>query len=492
MFRSVYLIARREYLSYVATWGFWLSLASVPVFMIVGASIPALIQSSQPVRHYVIIDQTGDGLDGVVQAALERERREQARAALEAASLMVPDPARRERALAAFDADPAGLDGLPEALAILGLEESAGTFTAGNGRQIRVEAPARDIDGLRPYLLGELRVQTADGPRSLFAAIFISRDAGSGLPEITYYATNVTEQSLSGAARRALREYLRDQALQERGLDPAEIRSLSGLEPLYRNLNPAAVEEESEVTAADWAPFIVAIMLAFILWTAVFSVANMLLTSLVEEKGGKIIELLLSTVRVRDLLIGKLLGVAGVSLTLFVIWGFIGSLASLAAAQFLSAFDPAIAAFISQAFRPGLLLAALGYFLVGYLMYGALFLAMGSLCETIQDAQTLMGPVILILMVPILILSFAMRSIDAVAVQIASWVPIWTPFIMIARLPTEPPLWEIAGTTALMVATMAAVIWGASSVFQQGALGHANADSVKRIFSRKKPDHEDD
>ncbi len=486
MFRSIYLIARREYLSYVATWGFWISLASVPFFMVIGASIPALIQSSQPVRHYVVIDQTGTGLDGVIQAALERERREQTRAALEAASMMVADETRRDRAMQAFDADPVGLDGLPEALAILGLEESASAFAAGNGRMIRVDAPARDIDGLRPYLLGEARVNTQEGPRSLFAAIFIDTDQQTGRPEITYYSTSVTEQSLSGGARRALREYLRDQALQERGLDPAEIRALSDIEPGYRNLNPAAAEEEAEVTAADWAPYIIAIMLAFVLWTAVFSVANMLLTSLVEEKGGKIIELLLSTVRVRDLLIGKLLGVAAVSFTLFAIWGLIGSLASIVAVQFLSAMDPAIAGFISEAFRPGLFLAALGYFLVGYLMYGALFLAMGSLCETIQDAQTLMGPVILILMVPIMILAFAMRSIDSVAVQIASWVPIWTPFIMIARLPDEPPLWEIAGTTGLMVLTMVLIIWGASSVFQQGALGHANADSVKQIFSRKK------
>ncbi len=486
MFRSIFLIARREYLSYVATWGFWLSLASVPLFMLVGASIPALIQSSQPVRHYVVIDETGNGLDGVVQAALERERREQTRAALEAASLMVPDRDRRERALAAFDADPAGLDGLPEALAILELEDSASAFAAGNGRMIRVEAPARDIDGLRPYLLGEARVDTPDGPRSLFAALFISPAPDSNVPEIVYYSTNVTEQSLPGAARRALREHLRDQALQERGLDPADIRALSNIEPGYRNLNPAIVEAEAEVTAADWAPFIIAVVLAFLLWTAVFSVANMLLTSLIEEKGGKIIELLLSTVRVRDLLIGKLLGVAAVSFTLFAIWGIIGSLVSLLAVQFVSALDPAIAEFITQAFRPGLFFAALGYFMVGYLMYGALFLAMGSLCETIQDAQTLMGPVILILMVPMLILVFAMQSIDSMVVQIASWVPIWTPFIMIARLPTEPPLWELAGTTALMIATTVLVIWGAASVFQQGALGHANADSVKRLFSRKK------
>ncbi|GGG90034.1 hypothetical protein GCM10007420_01330 [Glycocaulis albus] len=484
--RAIYLIARREYLSYVATWGFWLSLASVPLFMLIGASIPALVQSAQPVRHYVIIDETNTGLDDVIQASIERERREQTRAALEAAAAVSADAATRERALAAFDADPLGLDGLDDALEILGMQGSADMIAAGTGRLIRLDAPARTLEGLRPYLLGERQVATPDGPRSLFAAVFISQEAGSDLPLINYYSTNVTEQSLSGAARRALRDHVREQALAERGLDPAEIRELSSLEPEIRNFNPATVDD-SEVGAADWAPFIVAIVLAIMLWTAIFSVANMLLTSLIEEKGGKIIELLLSTVRVRDLLVGKLLGVAAVSFTLFAVWGLIGTTVMLLAGTFLQGIDPELAGLIGEAVQPGLFLAALGYFMVGYLMYGAIFLALGSLCETLHDAQTLMSPLILVLMLPLMILVFAMRSIDSVAVQIVSWVPIWTPFIMIARLPSDPPLWEIAGTTAVMLLTLFLVLWGAASVFQQGALGHANADSVKRIFSRKKP-----
>lgn len=484
--RAIYLIARREYLSYVATWGFWLSLASVPLFMLVGAAIPALVQSAQPVRHYVIIDETGTGLDGAIQRFIEREGREQTRAALEAAALVSADAQTRERALAAFDADPLGQEGLDEALAILGMSGNAEMFDAPGGRLIRLDAPARTIDGLRPYLTGERRVATPEGSRSVFAAIFISREAGAELPLITYYSTNVTEQALAGAARRALREHVREEALAARGLDPAEIRALSSLEPEMRNLNPATVDD-SEVGAADWAPFIVAVILAIMLWTAIFSVANMLLTSLIEEKGGKIIELLLSTVRVRDLLVGKLLGVAAVSFTLFAVWGLIGTIVLMIAGTFLQGIDPEIASFIAEAVQPGLFLAALGYFVVGYLMYGAIFLALGSLCETLHDAQTLMSPLILVLMLPLMILVFAMRSIDSLAVQIVSWVPIWTPFIMIARLPSEPPLWEIAGTTAVMLVTLILVLWGAASVFQQGALGHANADSVKRVFSRRKP-----
>ena len=71
--RAIYLIARREYLSYVATWGFWLSLLSVPLFMLVGGGLPALIEGSQPTRHYAIIDETGAGYGDALRAAFADE-----------------------------------------------------------------------------------------------------------------------------------------------------------------------------------------------------------------------------------------------------------------------------------------------------------------------------------------------------------------------------------------------------------------------------------
>jgi len=67
-------------------------------------------------------------------------------------------------------------------------------------------------------------------------------------------------------------------------------------------------------------------------------------------------------------------------------------------------------------------------------------------------------------------------------VRAASWVPLWTPFLMMARLPSDPPLWELLGSGALMLITTALVLWGAGLVFRQGALGQANADSFKRWF----------
>ncbi|MEO1038627.1 MAG: ABC transporter permease [Pseudomonadota bacterium] len=480
-----YLIARREYLSYVATWGFWLSLISVPVIMVVFGSLPLLVQSSQPTRYYVIIDETGAGYDDIVQASLESGRRERAREALTLIGRAAGDDAL-QRALAAFDRDPVGLEGLPAALAELGVDESAGAFAEGFGRQVRVTAPAQSAEGLHPYLLGQRSIDTPTGPGELYGAIIIRQGEDRPLA-VDYLSVNIAEADLGRQARNALERRLRRDFLVERGLQSADIDQLNALRPPVRNLDPSSGDEEdAAVTLADRAPFAASIMLAWVLWISVFSVANMLLTSLIEEKSGKILEVLLSTARFHEIIIGKLAGVAAVSFTLFAVWGLVGGLAMVVGGAALATVEPELAQAITAAIEPGLLLAALGYFVIGYLMFGAIFLAIGSLCETLQEAQSLMSPVILFLMAPMLILAVSFTSMDSAFVQFASWVPVWTPFLMMARLPYEPGLTEILATSALMLVTMVAVLWGAAAVFRQGALSQANVDSVKRFFQRKK------
>jgi ABC-2 type transport system permease protein len=479
--RAILLIARREYLSYVATWGFWLSLLAVPIFAVIGGAVPALIEQSQPTRYYAVVDETGQNLAGVIRDSQRSDARAQARRMLETLSDGRGDEAR-ERALAAFDSDPDGLDGLDDALSEAGLEGARAVIAPDRTDSVMVDAPGASVEALRPYLTGARTIDTPEGERALFA-VFVLSNAGDGPLSVTYLSANITARELRNDVVSILRSHMREQAFIAQGLTPDTVASVLDLSPSLITIDarPDAAAD-AEVTSADRAPFVVAVVLAFILWIAVFSVANMLLTSLVEEKGGKIIELLLSTARFHEILIGKLAGVAGVSATLFVIWGLVGGVIAAIGGAALQSFDPRLAEVLASAFDPMLLAAALFFFAVGYLMYGSIFLAMGSLCDTLQDAQTLMGPVIWTLMLPLLFLVFSLEASDSMLVRAASWVPLWTPFIMMARLPADPPLWEVAGASALMVVTMMVVLWGAAAVFRQGALRQADADTVRRWF----------
>ncbi|MCW5724388.1 MAG: ABC transporter permease [Maricaulaceae bacterium] len=483
--RAIYLIARREYLSYVATWGFWLSLFSLPLFGLLGFGLPTLIESGQPTRYYVLIDESAAGrFDAAVQAEFDQGRQMRAREALRAAGRMVADEARIEAAVAALEARD-GLDGLPDALRMLGLPADALPLDSLAGRYVRVAAPGAAAEDLRPYLMGEMTMSTPEGLQPLFAVVVIRPD-GAGAA-VDYWSANLTDDGLKNQVTRAVQAALRRDALLAEGVAAGALAAADALRPAVRELHPSREAAEADVRVEERLPLYMGIALAFMLWTVVFSVVNMLLTALIEEKGGKILEVLLASARYHEILTGKLLGVAAVSATLLLFWGGLGAVTLIGVQQFAQAADLPVADILGALFDPALLLPAAGYFVVGYLMFGSVFLAVGSLCETLQEAQTLMGPLLLIMMAPLFIVMTALNSLDSPFLAFASWVPFWTPFVMMARLPAGVPPAEIAATTALMLATMTAIIWAAAVVFRQGALGRADAGSVRKLlrFGRK-------
>ncbi len=461
--RAIYLIARREYLSYVATWGFWLSLASMPMFMALGFGLPILIENSQPTRYYTLIDESGGTLEAALDAQRAASRQAQAEMTREAMTEMLGDNPAVEAAIAEA---PAPAD-----------------------KYIRVNPPASDIESLRPYLLGEQNVDTDDGEQPLFAAIYLRQDAG-GAVEIEYWSTNLTDGELRSDIRQTLREYMQLNRLLENGVSPELVAAAGELTPTVRELNPERSADMAEVTSAERLPIIVAIAVAFGLWIVIFSVVNMLLTAMIEEKGNKVLEMMLASSRHHEILTGKLLGVAGVSTTLLLVWGGLAATVGLTLQQLPIAAGIPLGEIMAAVLDPGLIFPAIGYFIIGYLMYGAIFLAIGSLCETLQDAQTLMSPMMLIMMVPLFLVMVAADAPDSPIIVFASWVPLWTPFIMLARLPQDPAMFDILGTTVVMVITAVVVIWGAGVMFRMGALNQANQDTVKgwfRIGGRRKP-----
>jgi ABC-2 type transport system permease protein len=278
-----------------------------------------------------------------------------------------------------------------------------------------------------------------------------------------------------------MRDLMREEALSAAGVASEAVRRANAMAPRMTEFNPEREAAEAEVTLADRLPFFMGVAMGFVLWTVVFSVVNVLLTSVIEEKGAKILEALLASARYHEILAGKLLGVAGVSATLMGVWGLFAA-ASLISASQSGAALPTQA--LDALLDPALLLPFAGYFILGYLMFGAIFLAVGSLCETIQEAQTLMTPMIFILMVPMFMLPVMFRSPDAPILVAMSWIPLYTPFLMMIRLPTDPPLIEIVGTTLVLLVTTVLIVWGAGGVFRAGVIGRAGPDGLKRIVGR--------
>jgi len=466
----VLLVARRDYFAYIGAWGFWLSLLTAPLIIAVLLFAPILLARAEPPRVLTIVAERQADAAAVRTAFAAhalRDARTEIRGYLAATS-----PSLEAPAIAAFDAAPDRAAAIAAARTVVAerAPQALGAFPAPSPRYQIVDAPAREIHALRSYLDG---AQALPDGRMLYGALNIRR-APAGAPVIEYWSTALNHDEPTNVAHRAMRLEMQREALAAQGLPPGEAERLQAFDPQIVQFDPRATTGES-VTLRERAPFYAALALAFVLWSVVFSVANMLLNGVIEEKSNKILDTLLTSVSPLQMLMGKLLGVAAVSATLFLFWGALGGTLLTMAAERAS--DNVLGQIAAAFLDPRLLVAFFIGFVAGYLMYGAIFLALGSLCESLQEAQTLLGPVALVLAMPMLLITPALDNPNAPIIETASWIPLFTPFLLLVRAPSGLSWIEIAGMGAMMFATVAVLLWLAARVFKAGVVDQVSMSS---------------
>ena len=470
---AISLVARRDYFAYVGAWGFWVSLLMAPLVIAALTVGPLFLSRAEPPRLLTILgDRPGDvalAMQAFGDDARERARRDVA-GYLDAAA-----PSQKQAALAAYDAAPGAPAAVGAARALIATRapQALRGFPSPTPRYFVVPSPAPNMESVRPYLDGQ---RTLPDGRALYGALNIRRTAQG--PAIEYWSTNLSHQEPLAIVREAVRTEMRREALAQHGVDSTESDRLDALDPQTQQFDPRPSAPQGRITLRQRAPFYAAILLSFILWSVVFSTANMLLNGVIEEKSNKILDTLLTSVTPLELLTGKLLGVAAVSATLFLFWGALGGVLLNAAASRMG--DSMLGQIAAGFLDPRLLAAFLIGFLAGYLIYGAIFLALGALCESIQEAQTLLGVATLIMAMPMMLIAPALDNPNAPLIEAASWVPLFTPFMLLIRAPSDLGWIEIAGMGAVMIVFAALVLVLAARVFHAGVIDQLSLASWRR------------
>ena len=455
------LIARREYLAYVRTVGFWLSLLSLPLFAALGGALPLLAMNSEPTRVAAVVEApTGSPLKVAVEARMTERDRERAVDAI--AALVIPEAgveaSRRIRALGEREGIEAAL---AEARRIA--PTAAANYRAPRSRLTLQEPPAEVLaaapgDAREAVVRDLLNAEE----RELDAVVLLSREGEA--PTARVWSAKASDDTVQDAVSSALRDVVRAERYAALGVGADTVRDIDSLRPEVALLSPRS-QSGGEVSFRDRLPALIGFGFGFLLWSLVITGASILLNSVMEEKSNKILEVLLSSASPGEILTGKVLGVAALTLTVMLTWGGLGAVG-------LTAGVPDVARDLWNILsEDGLIAYFLLYMAGGYLMYAVLFAAIGAFCETPRDAQTLMGPIMMLLIVPILAMQFALRTPDALFVKVLSWVPLFTPFLMSARIPSGGvgPV-EIAATTAGMFAMAVFMVWIAGRAFRAGAL----------------------
>ena len=268
-------------------------------------------------------------------------------------------------------------------------------------------------------------------------------------------------------------------------------------------------DKESSASSA-MASSLIGLVLGFLLYFILVIYGAMVMQSVIEEKSSRILEVMVSTVKPFEMLMGKILGVALVAAVQIAVWGL---LLVLCSAVIMPAFMPenildsvhqaqagadVAALAMQQNIEPEMLTAlsslldtghiamiislVLFFTMGGFLLYASLYAAVGASVDQAQDAQQLTTPITIPIIVAFVVTMMIMKDPNSPVVFWCSMIPFTSPVVMVARIPSGIPAWEIATSLALLYATFVICVWGAAKIYKIGIFMHGSKPSLRDLW----------
>jgi ABC-2 type transport system permease protein len=445
--RKTIAVAKREYNAGVKTKAFLISLLVMPLLM-GGGFVAQLILKDQvdtQEKRFAIVDRTSDRqLSQALSQAVAVRNKEQ-----------ITDPESGRQIKPVFTLEDVQASGeSPDAVEQQRFELSE--------RVRRGEIFAFLDIGPEVYEYGEA------------AAAVAAPTAGAQLDRalIRYQSASPTYDDFRDWARPILEHAIHEKRFQSAGLSSAVVRStLAPVMLVSKGLSEKEAKTGEIREAKDENP-VVAILgpaaLMLLMFMLIFVGGTPALQGIVEEKMQRIAEMVLGSVRPFELMMGKLLGLMAISLTLAALY--------LAGGYWLADHYE-----VAESISPGVLAWFIAYLVVGVVMYGALFIAVGAACSDLRDTQTMLWPVMLVAMLPLFVWINVVREPASTFSTVASLIPTATPMLMILRIAVPPGVvwWQPALGLILMLLTTVVFVYAAGRIFRVGILMQGKGASFR-------------
>ncbi len=309
----------------------------------------------------------------------------------------------------------------------------------------------------------------------IFAYIRIPQDAIERTGEIAYHSQSPTYRDLAKWIQQVLVSEIRKQRIAAAGLDPALVRRLNE-RPMLRSYGLAERTESGGVKKAQRVnqaqTYMIPVAAMFLLFMLVMTSAPLLLNNVLEEKMQRIAEILVSSVSPFELFLGKLVGMVFVSWTLSIL--YLGGVAFLAHRfGFSSAIPPSLYAWF------------LFFQLLALFIFGSIFSAFGAAASEIRDAQSMMMPAMILVMMPMFVMGPVLNNPNSGFAVAVSLIPFATPFLLLLRIaiPPGPATWEIVAGVAGSMAFTLMIVWVASRIFRVGILAQGQTPSFRKMLA---------
>jgi ABC-2 type transport system permease protein len=498
------LVAVREYLENIRTRGFWISILLLPVILVVVIAVPALIYEREAAARYTVLDYSGWAFNAIHQAGV-RDDLDRLVARLDQV-----DPAAVPDFVARFHAELPPPDTDARARHLSDMARLISQLQIQGLNIIDPDAPTEQFVhwwvSRSPQLMALIpdaalrRFQFVPTPGAdraqlngmlmqnrLLGYFVIPDDPIASSAGARYVTRNLTNRDLESWFAGVATRVIRDRRIREENVDPATadwIQQPVRFQALHLGAEGTMEEVRITDTLGQWAP----VAFVYFLWISIFSVSQMLLTNTIEEKSNKLVEVLLSSLSPLELMAGKILGIAATGLTIVGCWMLMLAIVVLGLPALLAL--PSGLDLSGLVANPVFLVSFVVYFLLGYLFYAALLCGIGSFANNLKEAQTLMMPVQLCLFVPLLVMIPIARDPGGLLAQTMSWIPPFTPFVMMNRAAQPPDVMTYVFTTLLLLASIWLALRFAARVFETGILMTGKPPRLRQLVGmlwRRRP-----
>ena len=345
----------------------------------------------------------------------------------------------------------------------------------------------------------------------VFGILVVGQDIATNPSNLQLFAYESSTINIESAITDQVRTIIESEKLKEYNIDDIDAILEAIKTPVsiqVKQLNESGDAQES----SSIRNIALAYIFGFLIYMFVFLYGNMVLQGVIEEKSTKVMEVMVSSVKPFQLMMGKILGIASVAVTQFVIWVvfilIVGGAAmsllgvnEMMAAASAAAMDPAammgagaevpamdeeLVAIISSVTDPAYLFRILGgflvYFIGGYLLYAAMFAAVGSAVDNEKDTNNLQMPITIPLILALFVMMSAMQDPHGPLAFWFSIIPFTSPIVMMVRLPYGVPGWELALSIGLLVVTFVGIVYLAGKIYRVGVFMYGKKPTLGELL----------
>ena len=376
--------------------------------------------------------------------------------------------------------------------------------------QSGIIAPNLEGDDEITFTPMDITLDEARADSDIFGVLWIGEDVVDNPSNVKLYTNSSSSMSLESNLASQMEKVIERERLKRYDIENLEqiMKDVKVKVSFTTFRNDLSEEGEDEEATSSSIAYMLGLVLGMMLYMFLIIYGSMVMTSVIEEKGSRVLDVLVSSVSPFQLMMGKILGVASVAVTQIAIWGVlvcgIGAVVlpalmpedvmqtveAVQMGQMTSVeadIDADLLSAVSLATDVGglvMMFVWLLLFLVGgFLFYSAMFAAVGSAVDSIQDANQLQTPIT----VPIILaLILAMSVFNDPNSTLAFWgsiIPFTSPVVMMARVPFGIPTWQIVLSLVLLYASVVAMAWAAGKIYRVGIFMHGKKPSFKELMS---------